>query len=136
MLIKECHLEKSCYFKDRANQGRVNQGLTVNKDWIYGLKLLFILFSITLFQDSSEVPIRMYYCVENSREYQEVGPQFMDVDSDTAPAIEALIQKYPEYIKVEDLPMDELDGKMKVVQDLWERKLLLTKLPLEAHYDD
>ena len=29
MLIKECHLEKSCYFKDRANQGRVNQGLTV-----------------------------------------------------------------------------------------------------------
>jgi len=86
--------------------------------------------------DSSEVPIRMYYCVENSREYQEVGPQFMDVDSDTAPAIEALIQKYPEYIKVEDLPMDELDGKMKVVQDLWERKLLLTKLPLEAHYDD
>jgi lysine-specific demethylase/histidyl-hydroxylase NO66 len=69
--------------------------------------------------DSSEMPIRMYYCVENSREYQEVGPQFMDVDSDTAPAIEALIQKYPEYIKVEDLPMDELDGKMKVVQDLW-----------------
>ena len=29
MLIKECHLEKSCYFKDRANQGLVNQGLTV-----------------------------------------------------------------------------------------------------------
>ena len=86
--------------------------------------------------DSSEVPIRMYYCVENSREYQEVGPQFMEVDSETAPAIEALIQKYPEYVKVEDLPMDELDGKMKVVQDLWERKLLLTKLPLEAHYDD
>ena len=99
-------------------------------------EIIDTLFSITLFQDSSEVPIRMYYCVENSREYQEVGPQFMDVDSDTAPAIEALIQKYPEYIKVEDLPMDELDGKMKVVQDLWERKLLLTKLPLEAHYDD
>ena len=29
MLIKECHLEKSCYFKDRANQGCVNQGPTV-----------------------------------------------------------------------------------------------------------
>ena len=29
MLIKEWHLEKSCYFKDRANQGLVNQGLTV-----------------------------------------------------------------------------------------------------------
>ena len=29
MLIKEWHLEKSCYFKDRANQGLVNQGSTV-----------------------------------------------------------------------------------------------------------
>ena len=39
-------------------------------------------------------------------------------------------------MKVEDLPMSELDSKMKVVQDLWEKKLLLTKEPLEAHYDD
>ena len=60
----------------------------------------------------------------------------MEVDSETAPAIEALIQKYPEYMKVEDLPIEQLDTKMKVVQDLWEKKLLLTKEPLEAHYDD
>ena len=31
---------------------------------------------------------------------------------------------------------NDLDLKMKVVQDLWEKKLLLTKDPLESHYDD
>merc|ERR1712141_20821 len=57
-------------------------------------------------EDSEEPNIRIYYSVENTREYQEIGPQFMEV---------------------EDLPMSELDSKMKVVQDLWEKKLLLTK---------
>lgn len=80
--------------------------------------------------------IRIYYCVENTREYQEIEPQYLEVDMATAPAIEALINQYPEFMKVENLPIDELDLKMKVVQDLWEKKLLVTKAPLEAHYDD
>merc|ERR1711860_407049 len=80
--------------------------------------------------------IRIYYCVENTREYEEVDLQSLEVDAEAAPGIQALIQSYPNYIKVEDLPIQELDLKMKVVQDLWEKKLLLTKNPLEAHYDD
>jgi lysine-specific demethylase/histidyl-hydroxylase NO66 len=83
-----------------------------------------------------DTSIRIYYNVENTREYEEVGPQFLELDADTAPGIEALIQHYPNYVKVVDLPIEELDLKMKVVQDLWEKKLLLTKFPLEAHYDD
>ena len=62
--------------------------------------------------------------------------QFLELDAETAPAIEALIEKYPKFVKVESLPIEQLDLKMKVVQDLWEKKLLLTKSPLEAHYDD
>merc|ERR1712223_500096 len=58
------------------------------------------------------------------------------VEADLVPAFKALINSYPAYIKVENLPIEELDMKMKVVQDLWEKKLLLTKNPLEAHYDD
>lgn len=85
---------------------------------------------------AEESVVRIYFCVENTREYQEVEPQFLEVDAEVAPAIEALINTYPEYIKVENLPIDKLDTKMKVVQDLWEKKLLLTRFPLEAHYDD
>ena len=57
---------------------------------------------------------KINFSVENTREYQEVEPQSMEVDSETAPAIEALIQKYPEYMKVEDLPIEQLDTKMNL----------------------
>ena len=70
-----------------------------------------------------------------------------------APAVEHLIGSYPTWTKVEELPVDELEDRMKVVPpvtswidsnlcssqvvgDLWERGILMTSEPLEAHYDD
>lgn len=77
-----------------------------------------------------------------------------------APAVEHLIGSYPKWTKVEELPVDELEDRMKVmlmpccatysfillpflhshllqvVGDLWERGILMTSEPLEAHYDD
>ena len=70
-----------------------------------------------------------------------------------APAVEHLIGSYPKWTKVEELPVDELEDRMKVVPpvtswidsnlcslqvvgDLWERGILMTSEPLEAHYDD
>ena len=61
---------------------------------------------------------------------------FLEVERDLVPAFKALINAYPAFMEVENLPIEELDLKMKVVQDLWEKKLLLTKDPLESHYDD
>ena len=91
---------------------------------------------LRLVEDSTDQTIKIYFNVENSREYEEVEPMFLEVEADLVPAFKALINSYPAYIKVENLPIEELDMKMKVVQDLWEKKLLLTKNPLEAHYDD
>ncbi len=53
-----------------------------------------------------------------------------------APAVEAFLDAYPRFIRAEDLPLDNLDEKMRIVQDLWERKLIMTRQPLESHYDD
>ena len=66
--------------------------------------------------------------------------------------MEHLIGSYPKWTKVEELPVDELEDRMKVmvilifchliyclvqvVGDLWERGILMTSEPLEAHYDD
>jgi len=91
---------------------------------------------LRLVEDSTDQTIKIYFNVENSREYEEVEPMFLEVEADLVPAFKALINSYPAYIKVENLPIEELDMKMKVVQDLWEKKLLLTKNALEAHYDD
>ena len=81
-----------------------------------------------------------------------------------APAVEHLIGSYPKWTKVEELPVEQLEERMKVyffnhslwilfsnailtflwdvnfllqvVGDLWERGILMTSEPLEAHYDD
>ncbi len=80
--------------------------------------------------------VRVYYSVDNTREYHQMEEQFLEVEAEAAPAVEELINRYPEYTRAEELPLEFLDGQMKVVQDLWERRLLVTKQKLESHYDD
>ena len=62
--------------------------------------------------------------------------QYLEIDAEAAPAVEALAAAYPEYVRADELPLDYLDNQMKVVQDLWERKLIVTRKKLESHYDD
>jgi len=83
-----------------------------------------------------EATIRLYYSTENTREFRQIEEQWMEVGEDMAPAVEQLITSYPAWSKVEDLPGQPLQEKMKVVGDLWEKAILMTSEPLEAHYDD
>jgi len=85
---------------------------------------------------TEEETVNVYFSTENTREYQEVGEQSLEVGSDLAPAVEHLITSYPSWVKVEDLPLEELEDRMKVAGDLWEKGILMTSEPLEAHYDD
>lgn len=62
--------------------------------------------------------------------------QYLEIDSDLAPAVEHLIQAYPGFIRAQELPCEGLDLKMSLVQDLWEKGLVMTRMPLESHYDD
>ncbi|XP_040568665.1 ribosomal oxygenase 1 [Lepeophtheirus salmonis] len=82
-----------------------------------------------------EDSLRLYYNTENSREYQEIDSQFLEIEDDFAGAIDHLIESYPNYIKVEDLPLEDDALKFTLVQNMWEKKLILTKAPLESHYD-
>ena len=83
-----------------------------------------------------EDTVMLYYSTENTREYHEVEPQCLEIGADLAPAVEHLVTSYPEYVKVEELPLEDLQDRMKVVGDLWERGVLMTSEPLEAKYDD
>ncbi|OXU22966.1 hypothetical protein TSAR_011739, partial [Trichomalopsis sarcophagae] len=55
---------------------------------------------------------RLYYSHDNSKEYHEYEPQFLEVDSEFVPAIKVLFNNYPQYIRVEDLPLNGLDKKV------------------------
>ena len=85
---------------------------------------------------TEEESVHVYFSTENTREYHEVEEQSLEVGPDLAPAVEHLISSYPAWVKVEDLPLDELEDRMKVAGDLWERGILMTSEPLEPHYDD
>jgi len=85
-----------------------------------------------------EDTVKVYYSTENTRLFREVDveEQFLEVGEELAPAVEHLITTYPAWVKVEDLPVEELEDRMKVAGDLWEKGILLTSEPLESHYDD
>lgn len=69
----------------------------------------------------------VYFHTENSKEYHEFEPTFMEIQEDDVPVIETLIQTYPCYITVNELPIDDDDErKILVVTDLWEKGLLIT----------
>ena len=42
----------------------------------------------------------------------EKDPQYLEVESEAAPAIEQLITSYPKYITVEELQMDSIEEKV------------------------
>jgi len=83
-----------------------------------------------------EEAVRLYYSTENTREFKEVEEQWLEVGEELAPAVEHLVTSYPAWTKVEDLPVDQLEDRMKVVGDLWEKGIVMTSEPLESHYDD
>jgi len=83
-----------------------------------------------------EESIRVYYSTENTRQFKEVEEQWLEVEEELAPGVEHLVTTYPAWIKVEDLPVEQLEDRMKLVGDLWEKGILMTSEPLESHYDD
>merc|ERR1712004_56794 len=73
-----------------------------------------------------EDTVQLYYSTENTREFKEVEEQSLEVGIELAPAVEHLIGSYPKWTKVEELPVEQLEERMKVVGDLWERGILMT----------
>lgn len=84
--------------------------------------------------------IKLYFSSENPMVYHEdEEPQYLEISLELAPAINHLISQYPEYTKIEDLPIssEDIGETIQVVSDLWERGLLFTKESLEpCDYDD
>ncbi|CAD6234126.1 GSCOCG00007578001-RA-CDS [Cotesia congregata] len=73
---------------------------------------------------------KLYYSSENSKEYHEYEQQFLEVGENLVPAIKKIILMYPEFIKVDDLPIDGEDNKVQVARDLWEKCIVVTDQPL------
>lgn len=70
--------------------------------------------------------LRVYFHTDNSKEYHEYEPTFMEIEEDDAPIIILLVNEYPKFITVDELPVDDDEKKLAIATDLWEKGLLIT----------
>ncbi|XP_075555979.1 bifunctional lysine-specific demethylase and histidyl-hydroxylase NO66-like [Dermacentor variabilis] len=82
-----------------------------------------------------EQDVRLYHSFDNSRRYKGRDPQWILLEEDQAPAVEALLHAYPGYLKVDDLPLDNPLDRLELASLLYDKGLLITKQPLEIADD-
>uniref|UniRef100_A0A0B7A3G8 Bifunctional lysine-specific demethylase and histidyl-hydroxylase n=1 Tax=Arion vulgaris TaxID=1028688 RepID=A0A0B7A3G8_9EUPU len=85
---------------------------------------------------TEEDKVRIYYNVDNARVYRTIGPNFFEITPEMAPAVEHLINVYPEYTSIESLPVENVSDQLNLASMLYERGLLITQEPLEHTYDE
>ncbi|KAG5325003.1 RIOX1 oxygenase, partial [Pseudoatta argentina] len=89
---------------------------------------LLRLYCIRLIKEDNVYKI--YYSTENSKEYHEYEPQYLEIDKEFVPAIKQIVEAYPDFISVKDLIIKDTDTKIQIVKDLWEKNIVITKVPL------
>lgn len=73
-----------------------------------------------------EGSLRVYYHTDNSKQYHEFEPTFMEIEEDDTSAISMLQNEYPRFISIKDLPIDDDERKISIATDMWENGLLIT----------
>ncbi|XP_069886768.1 ribosomal oxygenase 1 [Dipodomys merriami] len=72
----------------------------------------------------------LYYTVENSRVYHLEEPKCLEIYPQQADAMELLLRSYPEFVRVGDLPCDNVEDQLSLATMLYDKGLLITKMPL------
>jgi hypothetical protein len=62
-----------------------------------------------------EGSLRLYFNSENSMEYHGEEAAYVEMPDYAGPGIEYLFNKYPEFTKVEDLPMKDEDMRVRKI---------------------
>lgn len=78
---------------------------------------------------------RLYYYVDNSKEYHEYELNYTELDNEAAMVVEHIIKLYPQYVDITKLNNEllneiSLEQQIEVVQELWNRGFLMTKEPI------
>ncbi|ESN91945.1 hypothetical protein HELRODRAFT_116230 [Helobdella robusta] len=80
----------------------------------------------------SEETVSVYHNLENARVYEGSESKCIEVEHEEAEVIEFLLNKYPEFVLVEELPIQDLEKQMALAQLLYNRGLIATKSPITS----
>nr|KAG5711850.1 hypothetical protein BaRGS_026291 [Batillaria attramentaria] len=81
---------------------------------------------------TEEDEVRIYHTLENARVYHGNTPQYFEISSEATPAVEFLIDSYPEYVPVDSLPLDTLQEKISVMMRFGARACSLSAAVVTA----
>lgn len=81
-------------------------------------------------EDADSDNVHVYHSVDNSLEYHGEEPQSFEVSADFALAVEHLVNSYPKFVVISDLPLDTQTEKLELANILWKKGLLMTNKPL------
>ncbi|XP_031849269.2 bifunctional lysine-specific demethylase and histidyl-hydroxylase NO66 [Nomia melanderi] len=121
--------EQECSIVQDGEQMTAN-GIVINRVEIEPDTRIRLLRSHCIRLIEENDTFRIYYSSENSKEYHEYEPQYLEVSEHFVPAVKELILRYPAFISVEELPIVGEDNKIQIVKDLWEKCLVVTDNPL------
>ncbi|XP_031573036.1 ribosomal oxygenase 1-like [Actinia tenebrosa] len=123
--------------KDEINQSIIGSGATWDGNKVVSTATITSETHVRLIRKgiarlvSEEDSVCVYHTMENSRIYHEVEPQKLEFNPEAGPAIESILNAFPDYVKVDDLPHESTEFKVDMVTMLYEKGLLLLKDPLE-----
>ncbi|XP_065345222.1 ribosomal oxygenase 1 [Cloeon dipterum] len=112
------------------NSHRMENGVVVpSNDLTLDTKIKFLRANVIRLVSEEDI-VRVYHCAENSLEYHKEDLKFFEVTPEEAGGVEALLHKYPNYMAIDDLPMDTDAEKLQLANILWRKGLTLTETPL------
>lgn len=86
----------------------------------------------------NESTANIYYCTDNAKVYHGEEEQWLEIEKPLISVVKTLQNSYPNYVEVESLPGSDVNSKLQLISDLWEKGLLVTEEPLPAfdHNDE
>jgi len=77
--------------------------------------------------DGDEDSIYFHFNTKNSRQYREVAPQWIEFPIEATDALEFIINSFPNFVPIAELPLEEDSDKMAVVEALHAADILLVQ---------
>jgi len=62
---------------------------------------------------AEEGSLRLYFNAENSMEYHGEEATYVEIPKEAGPAVDYLFNKYPQFTKVEDIPIKDQELKVR-----------------------
>lgn len=123
-LLCEHELKRTVYGTDTKFNVATGNVKEYTMKWNGNVKIRLLRANV-LRLTSHEDGFRVYFNVDNSKEYHQYELNYLEISTDDISILTKLIKSYPKYIKINELSTNSVKHNIEVVNDLWASGLLI-----------